>query len=132
MGVHGRFTGPTPEEFMQKVRRGVQEAMDEAIEEAQRAVENFIATRGTPKSGKQGRVDTGRMLDSVTSTTENSGDVFYGGVGWSDFQLYFALQEEGFTHLGGSQVPAMNAFMDAYPLLREDLLRKLSEKLGAI
>jgi len=115
-----------------QVEYAIEKALSDALEEAVRVIQFFIATRGTPKSGKSGRVVTGKMLDSVFSEMDESGGTFHGGVGWKDHELYFSLQEDGFRHLGGDMVPAMNAFMDAYPVFREDLIRRLSEELARV
>lgn len=131
MGV--RFTSTFDSgNFEARVDAAIEKALREALEEAVQTVEIFIATRGTDKSGKSGRVNKGIMIKSVFSEMSESGGTFYGGVGWKDHQLYFSYQEEGFEHLGGDMVPAMNAFMDTYPMFREDLIRRLSAELARV
>lgn len=109
-----------------------QEAMEEAVTEAARFIEEAIRTRGTPKSGKQGRIETGLMYESVDNEVEVNGALIKGKLGWRNFQLYFQLQEEGFIHLGGEQVPGMMAFEDAKPFVRQEVVRRLAEKLERI
>lgn len=109
-----------------------EDAMAEAVNEAARFIEEAIRTRGTPKSGKQGRIETGLMYESVDNEIEVSGALVKGKLGWRNFQLYFELQEGGFIHLGGAQVPGMMAFEDAKPFVRDEVVRRLAEKLERI
>lgn len=83
--------------------------MDEAMRDAEKQGQFFIATRGTPKSGKQGRIDTGDMLESFSSAVATGNTKVTGFLGWLDEQPYYAEWQEG----GSETIPAMWALRDS-------------------
>lgn len=123
---------PDFDQKLNQIIAAAERAMDAAVKEAARFIEEAIRTRGTPKSGKQGRIDTGTMYESVENEIEVNGAIVTGRLGWRNFELYFQLQEEGFIHIGGVDVPGMMAFEDAKPFVREELVRRLAAELEKI
>lgn len=98
-------------------------ALDESMKDGEELTQTFIATRGTEKSGKQGRIDTGAMLDSVTSETKLvSNDEAEGRFGWLGEQPFYAKYQEA----GTSTIAPMYALSDA----AEDTIQELRAKLG--
>lgn len=81
----------------------------ESGEKVSELTKHFIETRGTAKSGKRGRIETGAMLDSVdTQVTRDSPEVFEVRAGYNDAPFYTVFQE-----LGTSRIEAMYALTDA-------------------
>lgn len=118
--------------FERKILSAVERAMEQAVAEGVVIVKTYIATSGTPKSGKQGRIDTGRMIDSVYGDSATAGQVVSGGIGWENFAPYFQYQEEGFTSWTGATIPAMNAFVNTYPRFTELLKTRLKEEIARV
>lgn len=113
---------------------------DEGAELAREGAElmrTFIATRGTEKSGKEGRVETGLMLRRVRGRVRRTAR---GRIriewGWlSDRRKYFRYQEQGFTHNSGvtnyesrADVEPMHALLDSYIILTERTKDALSRR----
>lgn len=114
-----------------KINRVTDEAKDvirEGAKEGEDLTKLHIETRGTPRSGKRGRVDTGRMRDAVSSRVEKDTETeIEAAFGWLDDRaLYFGLQERGFTHTSGVTVEGMFALSDA----GEEVARQITRKLG--
>ncbi len=106
-----------------KLEGGVREAGIEALEDGERITKNYIETRGTAKSGKRGRIETGAMLDSVNhSILENSKDEFVGRFGYDDGPFYTVFQE-----LGTSRIEAMYALTDAAEEVFDDLRKEIDK-----
>lgn len=105
------------------------DAIREGAKEGEALTKEHIQTRGTAKSGKQGRIETGRMLNAVTSRVEKDTDTeIEAAFGWlDDRENYFALQEGGFTHVSGVTVEGMFALSDA----GEEVARKITRKIGS-
>lgn len=104
--------------FRDKVRRieqGGQEVLQDSMRQGEEAMRNYIATRGTPKSGRAGRIDTGEMYGAVASSVSNTGvGSSTGKFGWIDHtEPYFGYQDVGFNHTSGIRVEGMNALVDA-------------------
>ena len=108
-----------------------QAILESTISEAAFLMRETIMTKGTNKdwgrswpSRAQGRksrstearFDTGEMRDSVQSNVLRSSKNFVSGeFGWlNNQQKYFKLQDKGFTHRNGAEIPAMNALRDAF------------------
>lgn len=126
----------SPSDFSARVLKACQDAMEETVNDAVDYVKFFISTRGTVKTGKQGRVESGRWIDSIFGGTDTSGKIVSGGIG-DEFSetgdrdaWYMFLQDDGFTHISGEQIPGVNAFIDTYPLMRDELLRNLADRLA--
>ena len=94
---------------------GAVDAVEKAAEEGAEMAREVILSSGTARSGKEGRVDTWRMFDAIESqvTLSDRGRVT-GRFGWlRDRADYFTLQEGGFNHTSGVNVPGMEAIKQA-------------------
>lgn len=100
---------------MDRVEEGTSNAISDAVNLGETNMKQYILTRGTLKSGEQGRVETGRMVSAVTSTFNRTGKGnAVGRFGWlNDRADYFKFQEGGFRHVGGMDVEGMYALSDA-------------------
>lgn len=105
------------------------DAIREGAKEGEDLTKLHIETRGTAKSGKQGRIETGRMRDAVSSRIEKDTDTeIEASFGWLDDRAnYFGLQERGFTHTSGVDVEGMFALSDAADQVVRDIERKLGK-----
>lgn len=108
--------------------------MGETADEGADMMRQFIKTRGTGWNGHTGRVETGNMLDSVSSNVSESGKTVFAQWGWLDptaQEKYFGYQENGFTiqtKSGRHDVTPMHALLDSELKMREKLraaLRKV-------
>lgn len=101
-------------------------SLRDAMKDGEETTQTFIATRGTQKSGKQGRVDTGKMLDSVDSETALvSKDEAEGRFGWIKKTPYYApYQEEG-----TKTIPAMYALSDAAKIVIDELAKDIGKNV---
>lgn len=113
--------------FEGKVRELTEAAVD-ALEEAMEAGENItkhhIETRGTARSGKRGRVETGEMRDSVSSdTVRSSKDEAIGRFGWINRTPYWARFQEA----GTKYIEPMWALSDAAEEVKIDYLNAMDE-----
>jgi hypothetical protein len=118
------------ERRVKEITNASREAVREAADDGADFVRSAIETRGTMRSGKRGRIETGRMLNAVTSgTVRDSEDEIESRFGWlDDRELYFALQNVGFTHRSGVQVEGMYALEDA----KDEVVRKLDREIDRI
>ena len=124
MGI--RWRGDSFARFGHDVRR-----MDTAVmEEAKRRMA-YIAERGAAEvrkniltrgiEPKEARVETGRMVDSVSHEMIVRGDTIIARFGWPNGgPFYLLFQEEG-TVSPGRGIEAMNAVRDAYIKMREQV-----------
>jgi hypothetical protein len=104
-------------------------AMQKVIEQAVDDAKRFTADRGTARSGKQGRIDTGLMVQSIVGRVVKDGmDRIVGDFGFLDRnELYFWLQTvNGFEH-GASFIEPTFALRDA----AVRALTVLGEELGS-
>lgn len=101
-------------------------SLRDAMKDGEEITQTFIATRGTQKSGKQGRVDTGKMLDSVDSDTKLvSKDEAEGRFGWIKKAPFYApFQEEG-----TKTIPAMYALSDAAKIVIDELTKDIGKNV---
>ena len=115
-----------------KIREAVAETGELAAEGGKQTTRAFVATRGTVRSGKQGRVDTGKMLDRVGGKSERvSPDETRVEFGWYDGRKGPEwYQEFGFDHRYGSVVEGMYAVSDARDLAEPAIMETLRRKLG--
>lgn len=110
----------------------IHETAQDAAEQGENITKHHIETRGTAKSGKRGRVETGDMRDSVTgrykALDENNAEARWGWLSGTPGYAWF--QELGFTHRGGTAVEGMYSLTDSreevMQNVREDLRRKIS------
>lgn len=112
---------------MTRVEEGVDEAMDDAGQYGEDLMKHYIETRGTAKSGKPGRVDTGKMRDAVGHRKTTQGGSRQLRIGWvtGTREDYFQFQETGFTHVSGVPVEGMHALQDATDAALTQLMQDL-------
>lgn len=112
---------------MAKVEKGTEKILQEAGAEGERLMKEYIATRGTAKSGKQGRIDTRAMYNAVGNRILGRGGSQQVRFGWvsGTRKDYFAYQETGFEHKGGVTVEGMYALSDAADKVLRDLEKNL-------
>ena len=92
-----------------ELRDNGRNAVQETTQEGAELVRRYISTRGTAKSGKAGRIETGRMLDSVDSQIiTDSRDEIVGRFGMENAPEYAVFQE-----YGTRTIEAMYAITDA-------------------
>lgn len=108
-----------------EVQQGEQ-LMKETIETSGLGVEWQRSHNGRTMSSP-GRVDTGRMRDSVEHDFQDNGDSAIGRFGWlNKWEEYFGYQEGGFFHnQANRQIRAMHAVSDAEDIVMENLERKI-------
>lgn len=127
------WTRGTPEQFVSSPRRAVELVekfdMEGLVRDAADMMRLIIATSGTIKSGRSGRIDTGRMYDAVKSRVTFSSQSLIGEFGWLDDQeAYFRYQDQGFVHwLSSEKIPGMLALADAGIEARQEFIRRLAE-----
>lgn len=94
-------------------------------------MEAHIKTRGTVKSGKRGRVETGKMLSNVDYEMFRKGDTLIGRWGWLDnWEKYFLYQENGFKNAWSREdVAPMHALFDSFLRQREEFLGELGKRM---
>jgi len=124
-GSGNNFTGALFRWYRSKqtrLEKGTVEQLKKAGEEGKRLTQEYISTRGTPKSGKRGRIETGKMHDRVGYRLVGQGDSLQIRFGWeSSREPYFKYQETGFLHRGGVTVEGMYALSDAADKVIRDL-----------
>lgn len=97
-----------------------------AMKEGEEITQTFIATRGTEGTGKQGRVDTGKMLESVDSETNLKGsDEAEGRFGWLGKKPFYAEFQEP----GTKYIAPMYALTDAADIVVDELIRDLGKNV---
>lgn len=115
--------------FEAKVRRlndGKRNTAKELAKDGEDLTKEFIATRGTEKSGKQGRIETGAMIDSVTSgTLTDNAEEIVTRFGYEDSPFHTAYQEPGFIHSSGVKVAGTYALSDAAEAIGVELKRDI-------
>lgn len=112
------------ENLTDSIISGAAEIVEENVSRGEEITKHNIDTRGTFKSGKRGRIKTGRMRDSVDSkiVSKNASGV-KGEFGWiNEWQDYFGYQESGFNHVGGVSVDGMYALSDAAAEVFQDVI----------
>lgn len=134
VNVRSNYAGGDPVRwFRGKVTRiedGVEEALQLAMDDGAQIMRDNIATRGTAKSGKAGRIETGKMIGDVKARvypgTDRGNQV--GRFGWIDNREdYYGYQEGGFEHVNGGEVEGMYALQDAAELAFREFQRAVNE-----
>lgn len=111
---------------VENLNRRTFRALDESMKEGEELTQTFIATRGTSGTGKQGRVDTGKMLDSVGSEAKLlNKDEAEGRFGWIGEEPFYAEYQE----LGTQYIEPMNALSDAAEVTIQELRAKLGDAI---
>lgn len=118
------------EHHVERITNEVRDAVIDTAREGAEEARNNVATRGTAKSGKAGRIETGRMINSINSEVLSSGglevEARFGFKGEPDYTVY---QEGGFTHnRSGEWITGMYAVTDAAMNAEE----KLRSRVGGI
>lgn len=122
------------EEKLKKVNQALSDVALETAKEGAEITRLHISTRGTQKSGKLGRIETGEMLKAVKHSKRKAGDGRYTAeFGWiKGTPEYAKFQEEGFTHVGGGEVAGMYALSDAAEYVEKELESNLNRRLRGI
>lgn len=101
-------------------------ALKHNMQDGEEITQTFIATRGTEKSGKQGRVDTGAMLDAVDSDTQlKSKDEAIGRFGWLKKKPTYAQYQED----GTKYIAPMYALSDAAEIVKVQLIKDIFDNV---
>ena len=101
-------------------------ALRDNMQDGEEITQTFIATRGTEKSGKQGRVDTGAMLDAVDSDAQlKSKDEAIGRFGWLKKKPTYAQYQEA----GTKYIAPMYALSDAAEIVKDQLIKDISNNV---
>lgn len=109
-----------------EINRRNYRALQNAMKEGEEITQTFIATRGTAKSGKQGRVDTGKMLESVDSETNLTGrDEAEGRFGWLKKKPFYAEFQEA----GTQYIEPMYALTDAAAIVIDELVKDINDNV---
>ena len=122
---------------VEETKERVDDVIEASVAEGAADMKQMIMTRGTGRtwtrpgpSGRTGsypgRVDSGNMLNAVGSSFRRGGQS-EGRFGWlgGDPQGYYGLQEGGFRHVSGIDVPGMYALQDA----RADTIAKVVARI---
>ena len=98
----------------------VSDAVERTIRVGEASVKEFISTRGTAKSGKRGRIETGAMLRAVRSRKVRFNKSAAEGLfGLGNGPYYSLYQEYGFRHnRSGMLVEGMFAVVDSREVAR--------------
>lgn len=116
-----------------EVEDGAVEALEAAMQDGAETAIGIIATSGTPKSGRAGRIDTKNMISKVKHRVDRMrrgrARGFFGWLGaWNNpDDKYFAYQEGGFEHYkSGEWITGMYAMRDAADYAMESLRRRMA------
>lgn len=105
-----------------EINRRTFRTLENAMKEGEEITQTFIATRGTPGTGKQGRIDTGAMLNAVDSEAKLQGkDEAIGRFGWLDKKPFYAEYQEA----GTKYIAPMYALSDAAEIVKAELIKNL-------
>lgn len=106
-----------PSKMLNQLRTRYLRRMEQVLEEAVDDYQLFTATRGTEKSGKPGRIESGKMYDEVSYRVwQDSDGSIHGELGFLDGgELYEFLQTDtGFRHwISGEFIEPTYALRDA-------------------
>lgn len=115
----------TPARIINRERTRYLARMERVLQEAVEDYQQFTATRGTSKSGKAGRIESGDMYDAVSYRVWQDPDGNINGeIGFlkEQFFYYFLQTSEGFTHwVSGEFIEPTNALRDAVIIAMEKL-----------
>lgn len=114
---------------VREVNRKTFRTLSDSMKDGEEITQTFIATRGTEGTGKQGRIDTGTMLDSVESDTRLQGrDEAIGRFGWlSKKPKYAEYQEDGTKYIA-----PMYALSDAAEIVKQELINNIGDDLRSV
>jgi hypothetical protein len=112
------------EELNEETHHAVLKAGDQIAHRTREHIE----TRGTAKSGKQGRIETGAMWAAVDmEVVKDTEDEIEVRAGYHDAPYYTVFQE-----LGTARVEAMYALTDAAEEVLLDLQKDISEVIRGV
>jgi len=132
-GMDGLMT--RVQSFEQGVRDAAEQIVEEFAHDGERDMEQIIQTATTPTGERRaagtdanrtgsvspGRIDSGLMINQVSSEFEAGGNTFTGEFGWTkEVEAYFLLQENG-----TKKIEAMHALQGANIKQRELAISKL-------
>ena len=119
---------------MDEIADIIEETADDAAVMGESLTKNYIETRGTAKSGKQGRIETGEMLKKVSGKVSDVTPISATAeFGWLEGSPEYArYQEEGFAHRNGVDVEGMYALTDAGHEVIEDVKDNLRSRLRGL
>lgn len=119
---------------MDEVAVIMKETAQESAATGKRNVREFVQTRGTEKSGKEGRIETGAMLKAVRGKTLTANKTSASSsFGWIEGPPeYTRYQEHGFTHVNGVDVAGMYALADASEIMKREVKDILRSKLRGL
>lgn len=132
------------------VQDGVEKAVERITEEGVAKIREFVETRGLNKQWRRsytsdrsgqtrdrsgpGRIDSGMMLEAVSSQLKASKGVVEVAMGWlnpdSDEEYPIQFQEYGFIHDNGENIAGMNSLEDTIIFIEANIERLIKpEKL---
>jgi len=117
----------TPARLLDQFRPRLYRRMEQVMREAVEDYRKFTSSRPSAKSGKEGRIDTGAMLDAVTYRVEQVENEIVGEFGFLNApEFYMFLQTDtGFVHhLSGEFIEPTYAMRDS----AIEAVRKLAER----
>lgn len=124
----GLYYGRIPEQILESL----EEPAEDIAREGANLMREYIRTRGTEKSGKAGRVESGDMLRFVRHRVDRDGkNKLRVRWGWlATRRAYFRYQENGFVHYqSGETIPPMHALLDSYMQQRDKIVRDIERRL---
>ena len=109
------------------LRQNLQEAGKDLSDDISDTTKEFIASRPSAKSGKAGRIDTGKMYDSVSAEqVSGSRDEWTFRAGYHNGPKWTPYQEAGFDHnWSGEHIAGTYALHDAEDLAKAELPRRI-------
>lgn len=112
---------------LEDIFQQVTDRVETGVQTGEKLVKEYISTRGTAKSGKAGRIETGTMLRSVRSRMIAKGSLMaHGRFGMGGGPKYSIYQELGFKHnRSGAQVEGMFAVVDAREAVYQYLIASI-------
>jgi len=134
-GIDGLIT--RVQSFEQNIKDAAEQIVEEFAHDGERDMEQIIQTATTPTGERRasgldanrtgsvspGRIDSGLMINQVSSEFSANGNTFTGEFGWTkEVEDYFLLQENG-----TKKIEAMHALQGANIKQRELAFRKLIE-----
>lgn len=112
---------------------GLREIAKESAEDGEKLTKQYIETRGTAKSGKQGRIETSAMLNSVSSgVVRETKEEIQTRFGYKNAPYWTAYQDPGFEHVNGVTVEGTYALTDASEEVFEDLRKDIERLVNSV
>lgn len=119
--------------IVESVERATKDELERTMREGAELTIGYIATRGTAKSKRAGRIDSGDMIRDVSHRVDQMQDGRSRGFfGWLNApndpdKKYYVYQEGGFTHWrSGELIEGMYAVADAATQVFGDLQKRMA------